>query len=182
MIILSNWWCDIWDTDFDGNIQEGAQKFLDILNAILGHKFHQNHPNSQIKWVKPTLATKSEFYYVCLLVCVCTTDFWSRSSFRVIPSMFPPRWCWQNNWSCTDNLPFTDCHQTHFHCKFWLHLPDINQSDWFQLYLWPSIAFKMSQEFPTACLDISHFETKFELVRVRTAVYCWLYYHVNYDS
>ena len=77
--------------------------------------------------------------------------------------MFPQCWCWQNNWSCTDNSPYTDCHQTHLHYKFWLHLPDINQSDWFQLYLWPSMAFKMSQEFPTACLDISHFETKFEL-------------------
>ena len=74
VIVLSNWWCNVRDTDFDGNIQEGGQNFLDILNTIMGHKFHQNHPNSHIKWVKPTYATKSEFYYICLLVCVCTID------------------------------------------------------------------------------------------------------------
>ena len=35
-----------------------------ILSAILGHKYHQNHPEKNLQ-------PKTEFDYVCLSVCVC---------------------------------------------------------------------------------------------------------------
>ena len=64
-------------------------------------------------------------------------------------------WCWQNNWSCTGNSPFTDCNKTHSCCKFWLHSLDMKPFEWCEWYLWPKMAFKMSEEFPTASLDIT---------------------------
>ena len=73
-------------------------------------------------------------------------------SFRVTPCRLPRCWCRQNNWSCTDNLPFTDCNKTHICCKFWLHSLDMKLFEW---YLSPKMAYKMSQEFPTASLDIT---------------------------
>ena len=47
------------------------------------------------------------------------------------------------------------CNKTHFRCKFWLHSLDMKPFDCFEWYLWPEIEFKMSQEFPTASLDIT---------------------------
>ena len=85
---------------------------------------------------------KSEFYHISLSVCVCATDVWSRSSFRVTP-------CQQNNWPWTDNSPFTDCNKTHFCCKFFIHSLDMKPFYWFKWYKWLKMAFKMSQEFPT---------------------------------
>ena len=38
-----------------------------ILSAILGHKYHQNHPERNLQ-------PKIEFDHLCLSVCVCTTD------------------------------------------------------------------------------------------------------------
>ena len=55
------------------------------------------------------------------------------------------------------HAPFTDCNKTHFRCKFWLHSLDMKPFDWSEWYMWPKMAFKMSQEFPTASLDIKIF-------------------------
>ena len=44
-----------------------------ILSAMLGHKYHQNHPETEM-WV---------WWHLCLSVCVRAIDVWSRHSFRV---------------------------------------------------------------------------------------------------
>ena len=98
---------------------------------------------------------KSEFYHICLSVCLCAIDVWSRSSFRVTPCRLPQCWCGQNNWSCPEISPFTDCNKTHFCCKFWIQSLDMKPFYWFRWYKWLKMAFKMSQEFPTASLDIT---------------------------
>ena len=41
----------------------------DILYSILGHKYHQNHPNSHTQQINPKFATESEFYHICVLQC-----------------------------------------------------------------------------------------------------------------
>ena len=92
-----------------------------------------------------------------LSVCLCAIDIWSRSSFRVTPCRLPQCWCRLNNWSCTEISPFTDCNKTHFCCKFWIHSLDMKPFYWFRWYEWLKMAFKMSQEFPTASLDIIKF-------------------------
>ena len=54
-----------------GNIQlqGGGQKFMGIWNAILCHKYHIIRIiQSNIKWITPKFATKSEFYHRCLSV------------------------------------------------------------------------------------------------------------------
>ena len=89
-----------------------------------------------------------------MLMC-CAVDIWSRSSFWVTQRRLPQCWCQQNNWSCTEISPFTDCNKTHFCCKFWIYLLDIKPFYWFKWYKWPKMAFKMSQEFPTASLNIT---------------------------
>ena len=98
---------------------------------------------------------KSEFYHICLSVCLCTTDVWSRSSFQETPCRLPQCWCQQNNWLCTEISPFTDSNQTHFCCKFWIDSLDMKPFYWFKWYKWLKMAFKMSQEFPTNSLDIT---------------------------
>ena len=97
---------------------------------------------------------KNEFDHICLSVCLCAIDVWSRSSFRVTPCRLLQCWCRQNNWSCTAISPFTDCNKTHFCCKFWIHSLDMKPFYWFKWYKWLKMAFKMSQEFPIASLDI----------------------------
>ena len=47
--------------------EEAVGNSSDILNAILGQKYHQNHPNTHNKQIKPWFATKSEFYHLCVL-------------------------------------------------------------------------------------------------------------------
>ena len=98
---------------------------------------------------------KSEFYHICLSVCLCTTDVWSRSSFWVTLCRLPQCWCRRNNWSCTEISPFTDCSKTHFCCKSLIHSLDMKPFYWLKWYKWLKMAFKMSQEFPTASLDIT---------------------------
>ena len=98
---------------------------------------------------------KSEFYHICLSICLCAIDIWSRSSFRVTPCRLPQCWCRQNNWLCTEISPFTDCSKTHFCCKFLVHSIDMKPFYWFKCYKWLKMACKMSQEFPTASLDIT---------------------------
>ena len=93
--------------------------------------------------------------FVSFSICLCAFDVWSRSSFRVTHCRLPRCWCRQNNWSCTENSPFTDCNKTHFFCKFWIHSLDMKPFDWFEWYMWLKMAFKMSQEFPTASMDIA---------------------------
>ena len=98
---------------------------------------------------------KSEFYHICLSVCLCAIDVWSWSSFRVTPCRLLQCWCRQNNWSCTEISPFTDCNKTHFCCEYLIHSLDMTPFYWFKWYKWLKMAFKMSQEFPTASLDIT---------------------------
>ena len=98
---------------------------------------------SQKAWLK------KEFHHICLSVCLCAIDVWSRSSFRVTSCRFPQCWCRQNNWSCTEISPFTDCNETHFFCKFWIQSLDMQPFYWFKWYKWLKMAFKMSQELPT---------------------------------
>ena len=95
---------------------------------------------------------KSEFYHIYVL---CAIGVRSRSSFRVTPCRLPWCWCRQNNWSCTEISPFTDCNETHFFCKFWIQSLDMQPFYWFKWYKCLKMAFKMSQEFPTASLDIT---------------------------
>ena len=99
---------------------------------------------------------KSEFYHICLSVCLCAIDIWSRSSFRVTPCRLPQCWCRQNNWSYTEISPLTDCNKTHFCCKFGIHSLDMKPFYWFKWYKWLKMAFKMSQEFPTEDFHILH--------------------------
>ena len=99
---------------------------------------------------------KNEFYHICLSVCLCAIGIWSRSSLRVTQCRLPQCWCRQNNWSCTEISPFTDCNKklkNHFCCKFWNHLLYMKPFYWFKWYKWLKMAFKMSQEFPTASLN-----------------------------
>ena len=44
--------------------KEAVRNSWGILDAILGHTRHQNHPNSHIKRIKPKFVTKSEFYHI----------------------------------------------------------------------------------------------------------------------
>ena len=57
--------------------------------------------------------------------------------------------------SCAENSPFTDYNKTHFCCKFWIHSLDMKPFDWSEWYMWLKMAFKMSQEFPMASMDIT---------------------------
>ena len=98
---------------------------------------------------------KSEFHHICLSVCLCATDVWSRSSFRVTQCRLPQCWCRQNNWPCTEISPFTDCNKTHFCYKCVIHILDMKPFYWFKWYKWLKMACKMSQEFPTTSLDIT---------------------------
>ena len=68
-------------------------------------------------------------------------------SFRVTPCRLPRCWCRQNNWSCTDNLPFTDCNKTHICCKFWLHSLDMKLFEWFEWYCHPKWHIKCPRNF-----------------------------------
>jgi len=95
---------------------------------------------------------KGEFYHNCFSACLCAIDVWS--SFRVTPCRLPQCWCRQNNWSCTEISPFTGCNKTHFCCKCLIHSLDVKPFYWSKSYKWHKMAFKMSQEFPTASLDI----------------------------
>ena len=82
-------------------------------------------------------------------------DVWSRSSFRVTGCWLPQCWCRQNNWSCTEISPFTDCNKTHFCCKFVIHSLDMKPFYWFQWYKWLKMDCKMSLVFLTASFDIT---------------------------
>jgi len=98
---------------------------------------------------------KSEFYHICLSVCLCAIDVWSRSSFRVTQCWLPQCWCLQNNWSCTEISPFTDCNKTHFCCKFVIHSLDMKPFYWFQWYKWLKMDCKMSLVLLTTSFDIT---------------------------
>ena len=58
-------------------------------------------------------------------------------------------------WRLTHLLEITDCNQTHFCCKCWLHSLDMTLFEWCWWYLWPRMVFKMSLEFLTVSLDIT---------------------------
>ena len=46
--------------------------------------------------------------------------------------------------------------KTHtFCCKFWVYSLRMALFGWFWWYLWPKMAYKMSQEFPTDSMDIT---------------------------
>ena len=67
---------------------------------ILGHRYHQNHPNSHIMRIKPTFATKSVLLQSWLsygMPYAPFSDVWSRPSFREMTCMPPQCWCWQNS-------------------------------------------------------------------------------------
>ena len=51
-------------------------------------------------------------------------------------------------------LTHLQTNQSHFCCECLLHWLDMTLSEWFWWYLWPKMAFKMSQEFPTVFLDM----------------------------
>ena len=84
---------------------------------------------------------KSEFHHICLLVCLCAIDIWSRSSFRVTPYRVPHCWCRQNNRSCTEICPFTDCNKTHFCCNCFIHSLVMKPFYWFKWDKWLKMAF-----------------------------------------
>ena len=115
---------------------------------------------------------KSEFYHICLSECLCAIDVWSRSSFRVTPCRLPQCWCRQSNWSCTELSPFTDCNKTHFSCKCCIHSLDMKPFYSFKWYKWLNMAFKMSQELPTASLDIT------EDFHILHSAYVYSYYSI----
>ena len=60
-----------------------------ILSAMLGHKYHQNHPETEM-WV---------WSHLCLSVCVRAIDVWSRPSFRVTTCTLSPSWL-SGMWVC----------------------------------------------------------------------------------
>ena len=130
-----------------GNIQGVVRNSWGILITSLCHKYHQNHSN-KVMSINQNLATKSEFLpCLCLsvslfLMCLCARPhfpigFWNAVS-KTIGHVLRIH-------------SYTDCCQTHVCCKCWLHRV-IWQFVWFW-YLWPKMAFKMSQEFPAISLD-----------------------------
>ena len=49
--------------------EETVGNSWDILYSILGHKYHQNRPNSHTKQINLKCATESEFCHICVLQC-----------------------------------------------------------------------------------------------------------------
>ena len=88
---------------------------------------------------------KSEFYHICLSVCLCAIDVWSRSSFRVTPCRLPL--CWQNNWLCTEISHFTDYNKTHFCRKFLIHSLNMKPLYWFKWCKWLKWHLKSPRNF-----------------------------------
>jgi len=58
-----------------------------ILSPLLGHRYHQNHPDRNLQ-------PKSEIDHICVFpyTCVCAINAWSRSSFRGTTCTLPPSW------------------------------------------------------------------------------------------
>ena len=73
---------------------------------------------------------------------------------------------------CVLTSPFTDSNKTHLCCKFWLLSLDMKPFDWFERYLRPKMVFKMSQEYPTASLDIT------EDFRILHSAYVYICYWI----
>ena len=106
---------------------------------------HQNHPHKVIikenraklfnkKWV---LSTDIEYYSIFVIlshlrlsVCVRITDW------RLIQILFQSKdiHAFSVLMSAKQSIvysPLTDCNQSHFWCKFWLHSLDMNLFGWF---------------------------------------------------
>ena len=90
---------------------------------------------------------------MCLSVCLCAIDVWSRSSFRVTPCRLPQCWCRQNNDRVLKSHLLQTVNSLLLHvCD---HSLDMKPFYWFKWYKWLKMTCKMSQEFPTASLDIT---------------------------
>ena len=76
-----------------------------------------------------------------LCLSVCAIDVWS----VLVSEQRRARFLGAYVGKTIAKQPFSDCNQTHFSCKFWLHSLDMNLADSF-LYLWPKMASKMRPE------------------------------------
>ena len=60
-----------------------------------------------------------------------------------------------------------------FCCKCWVYLLSMTLFEWFWWYMWPKMAFKMFQEFPTISLNISLTEPVPALLRPETFLFSY---------
>ena len=97
-------------------------------------------------------------------------DVWSRSSFRVTQCRLPASWLLMSAKQLILISPFTECNKTHFCCKFWIHSLDMKLFYWFKWYKWLKMAFKISQEYPTASLDITE---DFHILHIAYVYICY---------
>ena len=80
----------------------------DILNAVFGNKYHQNHSKRFISsdWSQNLQKVSLSFIILCLLVSTCSFDVWS--SFKVTMCTLP-QCCQQYNQSSTHLLHIVSC-------------------------------------------------------------------------
>ena len=133
-----------------------------------GRKHFTRHFGSQtvIIWIiqsgsyeanklKICINKKFVLWYLCPSVRVYSFQTFDLDLVSEKPCTLPGCWCRQNNRSCIEDSPIYRLNQNYFCCKCWLHsLEYMTLIEWFW-YLWPKMAFKMPQEFPSVSLDIT---------------------------
>ena len=141
-----------------GNIQGDCQNSWNILNAILDHKYQQNHWNRIIsrEWHQPLqqkLTLIQSVWVSPQYKIDCFANVSTQEACMITPAETRSR---SNVWKehIIRTLKDTNMIKLTFCCKLWVYLLCVTPFGWFWWYnLWPKMAFKMSQEFLTASLD-----------------------------
>ena len=136
--------------------KESVENSSDILDANVDHKY-QNHSNRVI-----ASALSEHFQHEWLWMTVCK---WVSPQHTIVLPISAP---WKHA-QFLGNSIYIKCPEvayTHwktynymikltFYCSFWVYSFNMTLFRWFWWYLWPEMASKMSQEFPTASLDVT---------------------------
>ena len=137
------------------NIQVDGRQFLGyFIRQFRSHISPESSKHGHTKRINPKFATESKFYHICVLQSAYAPfRHWSRSSFWLT---MHASWVLTSAKQSIVHRGLTHL-QTVIKVTFIAMLAslDMTQFEWFWWYLWPKIAFKMSQVFPTIPLDIT---------------------------
>ena len=153
----------------------------DILNAILGHTYHQNHSNRVISSERSQHLQQHFDYSLGKWVSSVHDRLFCRHQHSESMHGYLETRSKSNLWQEHMHTDRQQYDKTHFCCKFmtgayahwqaknmikltfcwtfWVYLLHMTQFGWFWWYLWPKMAYEMSQEFRTASLDIGTLHT-----------------------
>ena len=115
------------------NIQGSSRKFLEHYERHFRSQVSPESSKQSYQANNAKICNKKWVYHVCLFGVL--VRHWRLITKLLVSEWHRARLPRQNNRSCTADSPFTDCNQTHFCLKCWLHLLNVNQFGWFEFII-----------------------------------------------